>query len=392
MASDSHTTNLTDFSTGSPKTAAGTGPTPGSLHTAPVPGKLSGGPLPLEKRVRVHAKAVEGIRRFLREEGYLEAPVPTLTPATGSCEVVDSMFTIDYFGRLAFPRQTGQLYLEQLIVRGMPAVYCEGQSLRREWKVDGRHLTEFRLIEMEKRDMDLDQLCDFQEKLVKSVALSLTAEDLGGMNVTRLDRMIRSNHPRVTYGEALEILRRIGFALEFGDDLGADAEAALVHHCGQLPVHVTHYPESLKFFNMKIDRTDTRVVECVDYILPYSGETFGGSVREPDPKILRNRLYNGTMYTHLMTRSREFAKDQWLTSEAAHTESSLEQLESRYQSTITGSFEEYIGLFEDNPVERAGFGVGVARLLQYYMGLESIKDAVVFPMDRTCFGAMSETA
>jgi asparaginyl-tRNA synthetase len=353
---------------------------------------LSGQPLPLEQRIHVNAKVVQRIRQFLHEEGYVETPVPMLTPATGSCEVVDSMFTVDYFSQLAFPRQTGQLYLEELVARGMPTVYCEGQSFRKEWKVDTRHLTEFRLIEIEKRDMSLDQLCDFEEMLLKDVASVLTVDDIGGANVTRLHRMMQCEHPRMTYREAIGVLRRRGFAIDFGDDLGREAEAALIHHAGQLPVHVTHYPESLKFFNMKIDRSDPAVVECVDYLLPHSGETFGGSAREPDTDILRRRLYNGTMYTHLMNRAREFAKHQWLTSESAHTDGSMEQLESRYQSTIQTSFEKYLSLFNGNHVERAGFGLGVARLLQYFMGLESIKDAVVFPMDRSCFGTMSGKA
>jgi asparaginyl-tRNA synthetase len=390
VASEVHTTQSTDFSPVSTEPSKSAIPSWSPLN-APAPAGTAGEPLALEKRIQVSAKVVQGIRKFLAEESYVEIPVPMLTPATGSCEVVDSMFTVDYFGQLAFPRQTGQLYLEEIVVRGIPAVYCEGQSLRKEWKVDNRHLTEFKLIEIERKDMTLSELCDLQERLVKTSAALLTAEEIGGVNVTRLDRMIRSEHPRMTYREAIGILRRKGFALEFGDDLGRDAEMALVHHAGQLPIHVTHYPEGLKFFNMKLDRGDDKVVECVDYVLPYSGETFGGSLREPDTAILRQRLYNGTMYEHLMNRAREFARDQWMTKEDLLPAESMEQLERGYQSTIQDSFERYISLFEGVPIERAGFGLGVARLLQYYTGLESIKDAVVFPMDRACFGAMSKS-
>ncbi|MBD3335199.1 MAG: hypothetical protein GF355_06755 [Candidatus Eisenbacteria bacterium] len=368
---------------------------PGSADPAGgiVADRSSGQPMPLPRRLAVEAKVVRRIRDFLSQEGYMEVAVPFLTPATGSCEVVDSMFSLDYFGRLAFPRQTGQLYLEELVVQGLPAVYCEGQSLRRERKIDGRHLTEFKLIEIERVDMDLNDLCLFQERLIKDVAGALSADDIGGANVTRLDRMLRSEHPRLTYREAVGILRRRGFAIEFGDDLGSTAEAALTHYAGQLPVHITHYPESLKFFNMKLHRSDPLLVDCVDYILPYSGETFGGSVREPDPKILRRRLYNGTMYHHLMHRAQEFAELQWRnrTDSAARSES-LDALVRAYKASIQSSFEEYIALFEAAPVDRAGFGLGVARLLQYVMGLDSIKDAVLFPTDRTTFGRISASA
>jgi len=345
-------------------------------------------PHTLIQQINVENKVVENIRFFLKESGYLEIGVPTLTPATGSCEVVDSMFFLDYFGSLAFPRQTGQLYLEEMVVNGLPAVYCEGQSLRKEWKIDDRHLTEFKLIEIERLDMSLNELCDFQEELVKYVAKRLSADDIGGRNVTRLDRVINSEHPRITYREAINILNSKGFSMKFGDDLDKAAEATLIRHIGNLPVHITHFPESLKFFNMKLHREDPIVVDCVDYILPYSGETFGGSLREPDVKILRDRLYNGTMYEHLMNRAVEFSKHRKPGSDILIDTRPQGEIGNEYKIVIQKSFEKYISLFENNPIERAGFGLGVARLIQFFMGLDSIKDAVVFPMDRGNFGGV----
>jgi len=346
-------------------------------------------PLPLPERIGVHNTVVHWIRDFLRTEGYVEIPVPELTPATGSCEVVDSMFTLDYFGGLAFPRQTGQLYLEEVVVQGIDAVYCEGESLRREMQLDRRHLTEFKLIEIEKRDLTLDQLCDFQEKLLKGVAAALHADQIGGDNVTRLDRILHRDHPRLTYQEAIAALGRRGFALAFGDDLERKHEASLNRYCGNLPVHVTHYPESLKFFNMKLDRSDPLLVECVDYILPFAGETFGGSVREPDFEILGRRLRQGTMYGHLMNRAREFALRKGLAA-GLGDDPATEDLVLQYQQGIEDSFQGYLDLFKERTLERAGFGLGVARLLQYLQGLDSIKDAVPFPMDRTRFGGLNQ--
>jgi len=348
-------------------------------------------PPSLFARIEIHNRVVHRVRHFLQKNAYVEIPVPELTPATGSCEVVDSMFSMDYFGTLAFPRQTGQLYLEEVVARGIDAVYCEGESLRKERKVDARHLTEFKLIEIEKKDMSLEELCDFQEALLKDVVAALTANDIGEHNVERLATTVDSDHPRMTYREALAILNQRGFSISFGDDLGHSEEATLVDYAGDLPVHITHFPEELKFFNMKIERTDPTVVECVDYILPLSGETFGGSLREPDVDILRRRLHTGTMYGHLMNRAAEFARLQRLADPDGGGEQTLEELTIRYQRGIEAAFESYLTLFAEIPTERAGFGLGVARLLQFVMGVESIKDAVVFPMDRTRFGGLSQT-
>lgn len=345
----------------------------------------------LRARIEIHNLVVHRVRKFLSDEGYVEIPVPELTPATGSCEVVDSMFSMDYFGALAFPRQTGQLYLEEVVARGFDAVYCEGESLRKEGKVDARHLTEFKLIEIEKRDMTLEELCDFEEALLKDVISVLTSDCIGEDNVARLAPVLDSDHPRMTYREAVATLKGLGFAIEFGDDLGHSEEMALVDYVGNLPVHITHFPEELKFFNMKIERSDPTVVECVDYILPLSGETFGGSLREPDVDILRRRLNTGTMYGHLMNRAAEFARLQRLSDPEGNGEQTLEELTVRYQRGIETAFEKYLDLFAKNVTERAGFGLGVARLLQFVIGVDSIKDAVVFPMDRTRFGGLGQT-
>ena len=344
----------------------------------------------IRQRIELHNRVVHRIRDFLKEESYAEVPVPELTPATGSCEVVDSMFSMDYFGALAFPRQTGQLYLEEVVALGLSAVYCEGESLRKEWKLDERHLTEFKLIEIEKRDMSLDELCDFEERLLKDAASAVAEEHVGSANIARIERMLRAPHPRMTYREAVGVLNARGSDIAFGDDLGRAEEAALIGYAGGLPVHVTHYPESLKFFNMKIDRGDPAVVECVDYILPLAGETFGGSLREPDVDILRRRLHTGTMYGHLMNRAVEFARMRVTADPAAEAVPACE-LALLYQRGIEQAFENYLSLFADEWTERAGFGLGVARLLQYIMGLSSIKDAVVFPMDRSRFGGLSQT-
>ncbi len=383
MAVPTPESSLIEAPAGAPATEVA--PAPGLSIPAPA------GPLPLPERIHVHNQVVHRIRAFLAERGYVEIPVPELTPATGSCEVVDSMFTLDYFGGLAFPRQTGQLYLEELVAGGMDAVYCEGESLRREQKVDRRHLTEFKLIEIEKRDMSLAELCDLQEALVKDVARVVSPDLLGAANMRRLEQVVRAEHPRLTYREAVAVLQKRGFALAFGDDLERDHEAELNRYAGDLPVHVTHYPESLKFFNMKLDRRDPLVVECVDYVLPLSGESFGGSLREPDHDILARRLYEGTMYGHLMNRARDFARQRTLAATGGEDPAEVEKLAARYQGGIEQSFLNYLGLFRGETVERAGFGLGVARLLQFLMGLDSVKDAVVFPMDRTRFGGLSQT-
>jgi len=100
---------------------------------------------------------------------------------------------------------------------------------------------------------------------------------------------------RITYRDAVKILQKNGFKVEFGDDLKHNHEQAIIEEMGK-PTFIMKYPEKIKFFNMRRDRTDKEVVQSADLILPFSGEAVGSAVREEDPKLLVEKLVNSVMY------------------------------------------------------------------------------------------------
>ena len=125
-----------------------------------------------------------------------------------------------------------------------------------------------------------------------------------------------------------------------------------------VPVAVTDYPEKLKYFNMYEKRgsdigTEKSVVECCDFLLPFAGETFGSSRREVEGKRIRDRFYNGSMYRQL--------KERLVQQKDIKTEDNAEKV-------ITEAFEPYFKLFDKEPHDRAGFGMGVGRLAQFLLG------------------------
>jgi aspartyl-tRNA synthetase len=97
------------------------------------------------------------------------------------------------------------------------------------------------------------------------------------------------------------------------------------------------------------------------------------------------------MYKHLMTRAQEFARQRSLALPAEDQAAVREALTARSREGIASAFESYLGLFKYRVIERAGFGLGVARLPQFLLGIDSIKAAVVFPMDRSRFGGLGQS-
>ncbi len=181
-----------------------------------------GRPLPLARRLAVHNQVVRGIRDYFFAEQFHEVPVTALA---------------DHLARVQ---------LEGMIARGFNAVWCESEILPQGGKLEPKHLRGFKLIEVSQQDLDLDGLCDLAERMLKTVACTLSANLLGGMTVTRLDRMANSRHQRLTYRQALEVLSAKGWEIEFGEELPEPAKATLTRHCGNQPFFLTHLPVGLK--------------------------------------------------------------------------------------------------------------------------------------------------
>jgi aspartyl/asparaginyl-tRNA synthetase len=261
-----------------------------SVHKAAMfnpPGR----PRPLARRLAIHNRVVHTIRRFFREKGFHEIPVTALAD------------------------HPARVQLDGMILSGFQKVWCESELLPRRGRQEPRHLRGFKLMEAAGLDLSLDDLTDLQEDLLKAVGLNLGADLLGGRDVTRLDRMLHTSHPRLTYRKALEVLAKRGCSLSFGDELHPDAEATLTRFCGNLPFMVTHLPVNRKPAGVLADPADPETTVSVEYILPYSGITMEGTVRPDDPI-------------------------------------------------------------------RAGFSLGLGHLLQYVMGLGSVMDTLIDPMDR----------
>jgi len=244
-----------------------------------------GRPRPLARRLAIHNHVVRSIRGFFEDRLFHEIPVTAMADHPARSQ------------------------LDGMLLSGFPNVWCESEILPARGKREPRHLRGFKLMEAAGRDLSLDDLTDLQENLLKAVAFNLGADLLGGRDVTRLDRMLKVSHPRITYRQALEILGSRGWSIPFGEDLNPEAEATLTRFCGNLPYMVTHLPAD------QAGPAAEEVAVKVTYILPYSGITMEGSVRPG------------------------------------------------------GS-------------PRAGFSLGLAHLLQYLMGLGSVMDTLIDPMDR----------
>lgn len=300
---------------------------------------------------KIEAAAIKAARIYFEENSFTEVVVPHITRITGACENIDTLFELDYFGEQAYLVQTGQLYLEALIPK-LGKVFCIGPSFRAEGDIDDRHLTEFALVEIEFPG-NFEQLLAHIENTVHAMiqAAAKQEDELRLLNIDSAKlRAIKKPFRRITYAQAIEQLQTKGFDIAWGDDLKSAHEKTLAD---DRPLFITHYPEAIKFFNMRRNGGNPRLVNSCDLILPNSGEAVGAAEREHDYQLLVEKLEKSEMYKRLQQKGKSLRDFQW-----------------------------YLDIVKENPIQHAGCGIGLNRVVQFILGSDDIRASTAFPMNR----------
>jgi asparaginyl-tRNA synthetase len=292
--------------------------------------------------LRVRSEIEQAIRDFFYHRGFTLIDSPILTGS--SVEGTSTLFETDYFGDKAYLSQSGQLYLEPAAA-AFGKVYCFGPTFRAEKSKTRRHLTEFWMIEPEVAFLEFEGLCELAEDMI--VGLLERALDRCKEDLKRLERdtsklaAITKPFPRITYRQGIDRLRKKGFEVKFGDDLGADEETALVSDTAQ-PLIVTRFPVAIKSFYMQPDPEDPEVVLGLDMLAPEGyGEIIGGSQRIHDLRLLERRL-----------------KEHKLPKEA---------------------YEWYLDVRRYGTFPHSGFGMGLERFVAWVCGVHHLREAIPYP-------------
>lgn len=308
---------------------------------------------------------LSSIRDVLRAEGHSEVTVSSLVNIAGSCENPYASFTLNYYGREAHLSQSAQLQLEALVMRLRRPVFTVNNSFREENYDDphtsGRRLSEFTLVESEKPypgiepEEALNRIIALEEKVIKAVIHNVIEQCddgiglMGGAaHVDYLNIAKQCDYERIHYRDALKVLEGKGIQYQYGHDLDIADERTLLQHFDNKPFFITHFPLSIKFFNMK--RTpDGLGTYSVDLITPKLGETTGGSVRDEDGEKIKENLMSSKIAQYIQENNGD---------------------------TIA-QFQEYMNLFEqEEPLLRGGFGIGFERLIGFLLNSNDILNTI----------------
>lgn len=293
--------------------------------------------------LRIRHKIIKAMRDFFDERGFLLMDPPILTP--NAVEGTSTLFETPYFDLgNAYLTQSGQLYAEAgAMAHGK--VYTFGPTFRAEKSKTKRHLTEFWMCEPEVAFADLNDDMDLAESLVEYIVKMVLKDRRDDLiilerDLSKLESVVKP-FPRISYDEAVEILKKNGVDFEWGGDLGA-ADERIISGQYDRPVMVHRYPAQVKAFYMKRDPDNPKLALAIDMLAPEGyGEIVGGSQREDNLEELINRIKE-----HNLPQS---------------------------------VFEWYLDLRRYGTVPHAGFGIGLERTVTWICGIDHLREAIPFP-------------
>ena len=318
---------------------------------------------------RVRSLTAYALHKFFQERGFVYVHTPIITGS--DCEGAGEMFRVttmdmenvpktedgavdytqDFFGKETSLTVSGQLNAETY-AQAFGNVYTFGPTFRAENSNTTRHAAEFWMLEPEIADLEDDMdLAEDMLKYVINYVMENAPEEMNFFNsfvdkglIDRLTNVATSEFARITYTDAIEILKKhndkFEFKVSWGIDLQTEHERYLTEEVYKRPVFVTDYPKDIKAFYMK-QNPDGKTVAAVDCLVPGIGEIIGGSQREDD-------------YEKLATRMEELGMK-------------------------TEDYGFYMDLRKYGSTRHAGFGLGFERCIMYLTGMGNIRDVVPFP-------------
>ena len=296
--------------------------------------------------LKIRHQIIKSTRDFFDSNDFTLVDTPIFTP--NSAEGTTTLFETEYFGKMAYLAQTGQLYGEASAM-SFGRHYNFGPCFRAEKSKTRRHLTEFWMVEPEIAFCDIEEDIQWAEDLLVYIVKQVLENCIDQLkvldrDVSALEKSI-SPFPRISYTECIEILKKDGFDIDWGDDFGSPEETHIANKYDR-PVIVHRFPAKIKSFYMKRDPENEEVVLGMDVLAPEGyGEIIGGSEREIDIDVLIERI--------------------------------------EHEGLSQEDYDWFLDLRKYGSVPHSGFGMGLERVVAWICGISHIRETVPFARTMT---------
>ena len=288
-------------------------------------------------KIRHHVLA--SLRKTLSEKKFIEITTPKIIGSAS--EGGANLFSLDYFGKQAYLAQSPQLYKEQMTI-GLERVFEIASFYRAEKSHTGRHLSEFTSVDIEAAFMNYTDVMNVLEDLVVDTFKYVSENCKKELEIIG-NKTITPDHPfeKITYSQALDELKEKDVKLEFGDDL-LDSHLRILGENHPSFYFLTDWPIKLKPFYITEKQDNAELSESFDLQYGYLELSSGGS-RLHNPEKIKSRL--------------------------------------KEQNLDPSKFSEHLQAFDWGMPPHAGWGLGLERLLTIILGIDNVREVILYPRD-----------
>jgi len=289
---------------------------------------------------KIQHHALEAIRGFLFEKGFLEVHTPRIIAS--ATEGGADLFAVDYFGEKAFLAQSPQLYKEQLVM-SLEKVFEVGPFFRAEESHTRRHLSEFISVDIEQAFADANDVMSLLEQVVQCTCK--TVKEKCAKELATLKHKIAVPEipfKRLTYDQVLDALKKEDIAIPWGEDIPTEAFRALgkLYPCFYF---ITDWPTHSKTFYIKPREDKPELCEGFDLMWQWL-ELVSGGTRIADKNLLIARL--------------------------------------KEKGLKPAAFKYHLQAFDYGMPPHAGWAIGLERLSMMLTGKKNIREVTFYPRDR----------
>eukprot|EP01119_Soliformovum_irregulare_P002131 TRINITY_DN1222_c0_g1_i2.p1 TRINITY_DN1222_c0_g1~~TRINITY_DN1222_c0_g1_i2.p1 ORF type:complete len:528 (+),score=173.84 TRINITY_DN1222_c0_g1_i2:79-1662(+) len=299
---------------------------------------------------RIQSGVGQLFREFLISQDFVEIHTPKLMGVAS--EGGASVFKLGYFQTNAFLAQSPQLHKQMAITSDFERVFEIGPVFRAELSITHRHLTEFVGLDLEMAfDEHYHEVLDVFDKLFVFIFDKLNeryAEEIKAVQKQFPFEPLKYHNPslRLTYPDAIQLLRADGLEIGDFDDMDTPTEKRL----GRLVKEkydtdfymLDKFPAAIRPFYTMADPTNPKYANAYDFMLR-GEEILSGAQRVHDPEMLVAR-----------------AKERGVTE---------------------ASIQDYVDAFRYGALPHAGGGIGLERVVMFFLGLDNIRSTSFFPRD-----------
>ncbi len=289
---------------------------------------------------KVQHVALDAIRSFLFEKGFLEVHTPRIIAS--ATEGGAALFAVDYFGEKAFLAQSPQLYKEQLVM-SLEKVFEVGPFFRAEESHTRRHLSEFISVDIEEAFADAEDVMALLEQVIQHVCRTVKEKCPKELSALKYKFEVPElPFKRLTYDDILGELKNSGVEVPWGEDIPTEAFRTL----GKLHpsfYFITDWPTHAKAFYIKPREDKPELCEGFDLMWRWI-ELVSGGTRISDKELLISRL-----------------QEQGLNPEA---------------------FKHHLQAFDYGMPPHAGWAIGLERLTMILTGKKNIREVTFYPRDK----------